>query len=253
MRYLATIKFLLAFLALASLGGGAWSQTTEPIRLLYYDRKPFHYLDASGKVTGLTAEPAAQAFANAGIPFVWELRSANAIVYALKRNTDPVCTPGWYKNADRMAFAQFTAPIYRDKPLVGLVNASYPFKPGITAKEFFAQTDYRLLIKQSFRWGAYLDEIVAKVPAKQIISSAEEVSTIVKLIHLHRADIFIITQEEVETYVNQAQLQMADFKVIKFPDVPAVEMRYILCSKQVPASTIQALNAAIAKTIQLNR
>ena len=247
------IKTVVAFLGLLPLYNLAVAQALEPLRLMYYERKPFNYMDNGGSVVGLTADPAAKIFAAAGIPIAWQVRSANAILDALQRNTAPICSPGWYYSAERASYAQFTQPIYRDKPQVGLANVHFKYQKGTNAKDLFGRSDVRLMVKQNFVYGTYLDTIIAKMPATQLILEAAEVSDIVRLIHLGRADLIILTQEEVELYVTNAQLKMTDFNVLKFTDIPEVEMRYILCSKKVPSATIDALNAAIMKTVQLSR
>ena len=247
------IKTVVAFLGLLPLYNLAVAQALEPLRLMYYERKPFNYMDNGGSVVGLTADPAAKIFAAAGIPIAWQVRSANAILDALQRNTAPICSPGWYYSAERASYAQFTQPIYRDKPQVGLANVHFKYQKGTNAKDLFGRSDVRLMVKQNFVYGTYLDTIIAKMPATQLILEAAEVSDIVRLIHLGRADLIILTQEEVELYVTNAQLKMTDFNVLKFTDIPEVEMRYILCSKKVPSATIDALNAAIVKTVQLSR
>ena len=242
-------------LAAALLCGTAQAQTTgaTPIRMLHFERNPYHYSDSSGQVVGLTAAPTTQAFAMAGIPITWEVMPVNRILETLKRNTEPVCTSGWYKNPEREEYARFTVPIYRDKGGAGVVRAGFQAKEGITARELLARPDLRLLAKQNFYAGAYLDDIISKMPPSQIYRTSTDVPSIIKMIHLGRGDMFITTFEEVELHVQQAELKMNDFRVIRFTDVPAVEMRYILCSKQVPASTIEALNTAIVKTVKLSR
>lgn len=247
------IKAVLVFFGLLPLYNLALAQALEPLRLMYYERKPFNYTDNGGNVVGLTADPAAKIFAAAGIPIVWQVRSANAILDALQNNTAAICSPGWYYSAERASYAQFTQPIYRDKPLVGLANVNFKYQMGTTAKDLLGRSDVRLMIKQNFLHGPYLDNLIAKMPVTQLISEAAEVSDIVRLIHLGRADLSIVTQEEVELYVANAQLKMTDFKILKFTDIPAAEMRYIVCSKKVPLATIDALNAAILKTVQLSR
>ena len=245
-----------AWLALAAvLCSTAQAQTAgpAPIRMLYYERNPYHYTDSSGRLVGLTATPTIEVFARAGIPIKWEAVPLNRVLEMLKRNTEPLCTPGWYKNAEREEYARISVPIYRDKGGAGVVRAGFQFKEGATARELLARHDLRLLAKQNFYYGAYLDELIGKMAPAQIYMTSTDVPSIIKMIHLGRGDMFITTFEEVELHVAQAELQMNDFKVIRFTDVPAVEMRYILCSKQVPASTMEALNAAIVKTVKLSR
>ncbi len=222
-----------------------------PIALHYYERKPFHYTAPDGRVMGLVVTPTEQAFAEAGLPIKWVLTPANRILFELERNATADCTPGWYRKPDREAYARFSSPIYRDRPLVGLARSDTRFPQGITARQLLGRPDTKLLVKTNFSQGAYMDALIAKMPAGQVDASPGEVSSLVKMVNAGRADLIITTQEEVELYVNQAELKMKDFRVLVFPDVPAVEMRYILCSKLVPAEVITRLNKAIAEKVRL--
>jgi polar amino acid transport system substrate-binding protein len=216
----------------------------------YYERKPFHHTLENGTVVGLTAIPSELAFKKIGITIKWELVPVNRILDNLKRSDEPLCSPGWYKKPEREAYAQFSAPIYRDKPLVGLARADFSVKNGITAKELFANPSTKLLVKQNFSQGAYMDALIATMQPGQVTAVAAEIPNLVKMVNAKRADLIITTQEEVALYVDQAELAMRDFRVLVFPDVPAVEMRYILCSKQVPAETMQKLNEAIGNAVR---
>jgi polar amino acid transport system substrate-binding protein len=227
-----------------------FAQSAQPLRIQYYERKPFHYTLENGNVVGLTATPTEQAFKKIGVTIRWELVPVNRILNNLKRNDEPLCTPGWYKKPEREEYAQFSAPIYRDKPLVGLARAGFAVKEGITAKELFASPSTNLLVKQNFSQGAYMDALIATMPPRQVIAVVEEIPNLVKMIDAKRADLIITTQEEVALYVDQAELSMKDFRVLVFPDVPAVEMRYILCSKQMPAETMRKLNKAIGNAVR---
>jgi polar amino acid transport system substrate-binding protein len=244
---------LLLVLTSASIAGNACAQAAAPIRMLYYERKPFHYEAENGKIVGLTATPTEKVFAQANIPLKWDLIPVNRILAMIKGNEGAYCSPGWYKNPERASYARNSQPIYRDKPLVGLANKALKVRPGTTAKAFFARPDVRLITKQSFVLGAYLDAIVAKMPSSQIAVVTGEVPDIVRMIVADRADLGMITPEEIEFYVHQADLELKDFQVIKFPDVPGTEMRYIICSKAVPQETMDALNRAIAATVKFGK
>ena len=217
----------------------------DVITLHYYDRPPFHSRDASGHITGLVADPTNKFMNRAGIAINWQFTPANRILTMLKFNKGMDCSPGWYKNPERESYAQFSLPIYQDKPLVGLSRADFRAPEGITAKELFSQPETRLLAKQNFSQGAYMDALIAKMPPSHVMRVAEEVSTMVKMLKADRADLIVTTQEETEIYIQQSGFSEKDFRVLKFPDVPAVEKRYILCSKQVPAEVIERINRAI--------
>jgi polar amino acid transport system substrate-binding protein len=114
-----------------------WAQTVQHITLQYYERKPFHYTLENGAVTGLTVAPTEAAFKKIGIPIKWELVPVNRILNNLKRNDSALCTPGWYKKPDRLEYAQFSIPIYRDKPLVGLAHAEFGAKKVSLPKSYW--------------------------------------------------------------------------------------------------------------------
>ena len=246
----------LAFMSLLAVGSllQALPARADPaMRMLYYERKPFHYTLPDGKVTGLVVGPTEAAFAKLGIPIQWALVPANRILLQLETNAAAECSPGWYRKPEREVYARFSAPIYRDRPLVGLARADARFEPNIMVQALLSRPDTKLLVKSNFSQGAYMDALIAKMPPGQVSASAMEVQNLVKMIHAGRADLIITTQEEVDLYVKQAELAMTDFRVLVFPDVPAVEMRYILCSKQVPAELMDRLNATISETMRLNR
>jgi ABC-type amino acid transport substrate-binding protein len=215
------------------------------ITLYYYERKPFHYTSANGQVTGLIVGPTTQVFEKAGIPITWKLMPANRILATLKANIGDDCAPGWYKTTEREQFARYSLPIYNDKPLVVIVRADYPVKPGMTAREFFLRPQVKLLTKQSFVHGAYLDQIIAEMPPANVVRVPDDISSIVRMLQYGIADFATATQEEAEYYVTDAGYPMNEFRIVTFPDVPAIEKRYILCSKRVPETVMDKLNAAI--------
>ncbi len=229
------------------------STAEEAIRLLYSERRPFYYLDPSGAVEGTLAEPTIRAFQKAGIPFEWQLMSANGILNAIRESSYPACSPGWYKSRERELYANYTKPIYRDLPLVGLAHSEMQYEKGQTAKNLLERRDFKLLVKKNYLSGPYLDALISKVPREQIVESSDDISVFVRLIYMKRADIAFVTQEEVESYVGQAKLNIGDFKVIKFPDITTGQDRHILCNHKVPRSVVDALNKAITSTVRLVR
>ncbi|MDR7306078.1 hypothetical protein [Rhodoferax saidenbachensis] len=72
------------------------------------------------------------------------------------------------QNPQRQEYAQFSEPIYRDKPLVGLGNADLPVKQDITAKELFARPQTRLLVKQNFSQGACMNKLNQAIGSKPL-------------------------------------------------------------------------------------
>ncbi|HEY8026715.1 MAG TPA: transporter substrate-binding domain-containing protein [Burkholderiaceae bacterium] len=245
------LKISLLYLAICQFAtcGETIAQTRTPLTLYYYERKPFHYTTDDGKVAGLTVVPTEAAFAKLDIPIHWSKVPVNRILAQIKMNREAACSPGSYKKPDREKYARYSIPIYRDKPLVGLANARFLAEPGITARELLARPDTRLLVKQNFSQGAYMDELIAKMPSAHVFPTTDEVPTMVQMIARGRADLIITTQEEVEIYIHQSGFKLEDFHILVFPDVPEVEKRYILCSQEVPVEVIDNLNSVLTKIV----
>jgi hypothetical protein len=93
-----------------------------------------------------------------------------------------------------------------------------------------------------------MDKLLTDLPKDRIQRVTAEVPTMVKMLKSNRADLIITTEEESKIFISDAGYTEKDIRILRFPDVPAVEHRYILCSKNVPASTMKRLNDAILKS-----
>lgn len=132
--------------------------------MLYYsERVPYAVTDDNGSVKGLTATPAARAFERAGIPFKWKEMPFKRQLATLEFNKKKACGIGWFKKLEREAFAYFTHPIYQDKPSITISKKG---NEGVTRHEVLAtlleDKSIRLLVKDGFSYGAYIDEQVKR-------------------------------------------------------------------------------------------
>ena len=238
----------LYFLPLWLIATNTCAEPASTITLHYYERPPFHYTDEQGIPRGLIVERTANIFNKAKIDYSWRVTPANRILAVLRSDTGQDCAPGWYKLAERETYAQFSEPIYSDKPLIGLSRADLKVAENITAQALFLLPNVRLLLKENFSQGAYMDKLLADVPKVRIQRVTAEVPTMVKMLKANRADLIITTEEESRIFILKAGYTEKDVRILKFPDVPAVERRYILCSKNVSPSTMKRLNEAILES-----
>ena len=216
-----------------------------PLRLYYYERPPFHYTDDQGRVTGLFADTTEQILHRAGLRFEWVRMPANRILLSLRKEPEVACSPAWYATPQRQADFWFSKPILRDKPLIALLRADFPLEPGTTARDFFQSPKVRLLLKQNFSQGAYMNALIARMPPAQVQQVSLEVPAMVQMLKRNRADAIITTAEEAGIFVRQAGYPMSEFLVVQFPDVPAEEYRYILCKRSMSAQVRQRIDEAI--------
>ena len=226
-----------------------YAQPAAPVTLHYSERAPYQYTATDGRAAGLLIRLTAKVFDKAGIAVQWRSQPYNRSLMIIQANTGNDCSIGWFKTAEREAFAQFTLPIYRDRPQVGLARADFPVVAGISAEELLTDPATRLLLKQSFVYGAYLDALIARRPVDSIQRVSVEVPSMLMMLRARRADVLILSIEEVEFYAMQPDFPMQDFQVISLTDVPQGELRYLMCSQQLSPAVMQRVNRAIRKVL----
>jgi polar amino acid transport system substrate-binding protein len=220
------------------------ARSEEPVTLLYNDRPPYLVSQADGSATGLSATPAANAFKAAGIPFTWSKMPTNRQLAVVKDLAGMYCAVGWFRKPEREEFARFTKAIYQDKPTVALVNAQFSIRDGNTLANVLAMKGVRVLVKDQFSYGAFVDGLLASVRPTVISTTAENVQ-MVQMIQANRADLMFVAEEEANYLIAQAGLGLNDIRVLRFADMPKGEKRHIMCSRHVPEDIIARLNKAI--------
>ena len=245
LQVLVSMVFGVAALLLPAAGRCSTQPAAGVLRLYYYERPPFHYTDSQGHVLGSIAVNAAAVLSRAGLNFEWVPMPANRILQTIRSETGRTCSAGWYSTPQRRADFRLSLPMIRDKPLIALVRANFPVKPGTTARSFFELPTVRLLVKQNFSQGAYMDALIAHMPVERVQRVALEVPQMVRMLKADRADVIITTEAEASIFVGSAGLLMRDFKIVRFPDVPAEEFRYLICSRGIDTPTMTRINKAI--------
>jgi len=220
------------------------SEKTTPIYLYYDDRPP--YLKASHNgVYGLTATPATEAFKAAELNFKWKRTIANEQFSLLKENKGKDCLIGRYQNLTQEKHAQFTYPIYTDKPQVALSRKDNPLKAS-TLDDLFSDNKKVMLVKEAYSYGQYVDQMVKKNKPRRLMLAIDTAEMLLALSR-RKADYMLIAPEEIEKTFEAAGLNLDDFNTHLLTDIPSGEQHNILCSMQVSGEDIQKLNLAIQK------
>lgn len=222
----------------------AVAQAMDAVTLAYNDRPPYIVALPDGSAAGLTATPAANAFRSAGIPVTWKKVPTNRQLAELKENTGRQCAIGWFKNPEREQYFKFTKAIYRDRPTVLIAGRHFSAQPNETLHGLLLRKDVHVLVKDKFSYGAYIDGLLASLKPQTVITTNENIQ-MVEMIRIGRADFMFAAEEEARYLIEQAGFKPGDFRIIRLPDVPPGERRYIICSKMVEDEVIARLNAAI--------
>jgi uncharacterized protein (TIGR02285 family) len=216
----------------------------DPVMLYYNDRPPYIVALADGSAAGLTATPAGNAFRSAGVPVVWKKMPTNRQLAVIRENAGRECAVGWFKNPEREQFAKFTKAIYRDRPSVLLARREFAPRPNETLQEMLMRKDVHVLVKDKYSYGTYVDGLLASIRPQTVVTTSENLQ-MVDMIRAHRADFMFAAEEEARYLIEQAGFRPRDFRIVRPPDMPPGEKRYILCSRQVDDETITRLNSAI--------
>lgn len=230
--------------ACLSLAMPALAHAEDKITLSYNERPPYMIPAADGSATGLTGGAAAEVFKAAGIEVTWSKVPPNRQLIVIKEG-GPNCAIGWYKNPDRETFAKFTKPIYRDKPTVVLANVAFAGKDGGKLEEVLDAKGVRVLIKENFSYGAYIDGLLAKHKGA-LTTSNGSATQMLQLVNANSVDFMFASEEEAQYLVEQSGINAKNFKQLQMSDIPNGDYRHIMCSKQVPDDVIARLNKAIA-------
>lgn len=218
-------------------------QAAEPLALMYYDRPPFMIDGGDGSASGLTVNISSEIMKTARLDHAWHKFAAKRILELVRENAIYGCGIGWFKNPEREQFARFSKPIYRDKPLVAIAPKKFVLPADTTLAVALATSGTRVLVKEGFSYGG-IDPLLLKYKPT-LISTAGEVVQMIQMIKANRADMTFLPEEEALYLLGQAGFRADDFNLIKFSDMPAGSTRHLMCSKKVPESVMQQINAAI--------
>jgi len=239
-RYLLLLGILSVFSSL--------SVSDNIVRVHYNERPPYLTTVAHGIAVGLTATPAMKAFQASGIQHQWVKTPSNRQIAILEKNAGKDCLVGWFKNPQREKFALYSHAIYQDKPSIALALFSNTrIESGRTMEAVFKDPDLLLLVKDGYSYGSYIDGMIEKYNPKRH-SVLVENTNMLQMINVTRADYFFTAEEEADGLIRNAGLFQGDYKYIRFPNTPAGNKRYILCSKKVGSDVIDKLNSWIDKT-----
>jgi polar amino acid transport system substrate-binding protein len=217
-----------------------------PIQLYYNDRIPYAVTDTQGEVSGLCATPAANAFRQADIPFQWKKMPFKRQLETIKYNKKMACGVGWFKNSERENFARFTNEIYQDKPAISISKkGNKTLAQHRELKSLLTDKKVKLLVKDGFSYGAYIDELIKKYSPQVVVVVNSTNVQMIQMVLSGRADYFFMSEEEAEHIISSAGYEVSYFQLQHYDDMPDGNRRYIICSQQVSPETIDLLNRSL--------
>lgn len=216
------------------------------VNLHYQDRPPYSEGGPDGRVRGLVAEPAARAFARAGIAFVWVRTPGQRQLALIQSGDGPDCGIGWFRNAEREALGRFTRALYQDQPFMGLARRDVPAFGSRALMLWPGDATQPLLVKDGYSYGPVLDALIARNPS-HVRRTAAESAQMVRMIDAARAGWMIVAPEEAGPLLAALPGATDRLRLVPLPDVAAGPTRHVYCNRSLPDSMIERLDRAIAE------
>ncbi|HEX5343183.1 MAG TPA: transporter substrate-binding domain-containing protein [Duganella sp.] len=215
-----------------------------PIHVAYAERPPYLSVQPDGTPAGLTGAPAAAAFKAAGIPVQWHVVPSNRQLAMIKDPKGLNCTIGWFMVRERLSYAKYTKPIFRDKGWLLLTNTAFAARGITTMQELASQRDLRVLVKDNYSYGG-LDKFIHQWNPVVAVSTASTLK-MVQSVAKGAVDLMFVPEDEGNYIIkNEVGEYAASVQLVQLKDMPRGPERYIMCSKAVPDEVINRLNKAI--------
>ncbi len=220
-----------------------------PLIVSYIERPPY-YGTIGGQPAGFLVERMRQALNAGGVDFQFSGMSVKRAISLLKEPaaTPHYCSLGWYKTKERQGFAQFSAVLYRNRPLVALSTVTNaPQLAGYkTLAAAFANKELIFGRADGFSYGDIIDGLIARLKPRTDTTNPKH-EQLVRMLAKGRFSYVLVAPEEVDTMIEAAGLEGGGFFSREFADIPSGEARYLMCSKLVPSATMAKIDAAIKK------
>ncbi|MCE4554832.1 substrate-binding periplasmic protein [Roseateles cellulosilyticus] len=216
-----------------------------PLTIEYRDKPPYSYTEA-GKPAGFLMERTARVLTRAGLDVRYAEVPVRRTLQNLQADREPLCSPGFYKNAERQAFARFSLPIHRDRPQVVLAHRSVA--PQIRRlrrlAQLFADASLQPGVLEGVSYGVQLDQYLAAA-ARPPLRAQHTPLQLARMVAMRRADYMFIDEEDYGWLRKEQDFAELPVVRIEFTDMPRGELRYLVCSRQVLPQTMERINQAI--------
>lgn len=217
------------------------ARDSDTLTVHYHERVPY-YTMADGQMSGSCGEPVRLALERAGIPHRWQETPPQRQVMTLRAGNGRDAAIGWFKRADRESFARFSSPIYQDRPYVLLARVDDErFASGRQVAEFLGRRELRLLVKESYSYGATLDAAIALGRPLMEVTTGDNLSML-RVIAAGRADYFFLGEEEAYALLERSEPGAHACKIVTLADLPAGAARHLMFSRAVPPDWVERID-----------
>jgi uncharacterized protein (TIGR02285 family) len=221
----------------------AWAQ--GELTVSWREKAPYYYLD-NGVAKGFMLDRARQVFAAAGVPARFVNEPQKRIWANFAHGLPNYCSISWYRLPEREAVAQYSVAVHTDQPhaILAVPAVAARIKAHGNLKSLLADKSLTLAVIDGVSYGPGLDPLIA-ASENRIMRRTVETAAMFRMVALGRADYLFVDRED-WNHLRQRIPELKPLVLIDFPDMPPGLKRYFVCSRDVPAETMERLNRAIA-------
>jgi len=226
-------------------GGAAMALAAPPMTVSWREKPPYYY-NENGAAKGFMLERAKQIFDAAGIPARFVSEPQKRIWANFTHGVKNYCSISWYRLPEREAIAQYTIAVHTDQPHVILavpaMAARVRAHPNL--KSLLADSSLTLGVIDGVSYGTELDALMA-VSKNKVMRRTVETAAMFRMLAIGRADFLFVDREDLG-HLLAKNPELRSLVQLEFNDMPPGLKRYFVCSRDIPAATMQRLNRAIA-------
>ena len=216
-------------------------QALKPLRILYFDRPPFHFM-ADGHLQGSLVAPVNEALDRAGVSYVWQNVPAKRILDDIKQG-GRICSPGWIKTAQRDAIAKFSRAFFEAPKGYALISENIAVPDQYSLVGLLALVP-NLFVKDGLSFTPFIDGLINELPAGRLHRTTFDNDIIARFVAEDGNGMMLADEIEV------AFLKRPGLHKVKLTDVFDVPPLRLMCSRDVTDQEIALINDHLPQIFQ---
>ncbi|WP_157201638.1 ABC transporter substrate-binding protein [Massilia sp. Root418] len=241
------LPLTLALAAPAAAGAPAAAAGASAITVAWTDKPPYYYTE-DGLDKGFLLAYGKTLFAAAGIEAAFVREPQKRIWSRFRTGMRNYCSLGWYHLPERTAVAQYSLPIYTDPAQMVLIAPKSVEKVQAHARlaSMLADPALTLGLVDGSSYGAELDGRIRRSANRKMLSNVNSVG-MMQMVAADRVS-YMLSDRDDWNYTRVRNRSLDNVVPYEVPDVPPGLKRHIVCSRDIPADTMEKLNRAIRAT-----
>ncbi len=204
---------------------------------------------AEAEPAGLIVDRVRKGLTAAALDVRWQYESAPRQLQALLSAATPACGIGWYHTAERARVYRYSKPVFTPMPASLLVSATDKrFDQFTRFEDVLKNRLVRLVRAKPYIVSREVQAFYDRYPDAPVVTfSGEKHADLARMITNRRADYFVSSAEENLFLLSSNPEYGNQLRAVTYPDIPAGQDLYMICSRAVPEKWLQRFNDGFAR------